>query len=309
MGLSQHKLTTESPTRWGSRYKMIAHLLEQEKAITQVLAADGTTRHLVPTWQDIEILDSVSKALGSLHEFTDALSAENYVTVSCLKPVLELFKSDLLQPKDGETDLTRKIKGSIAEYLDKKYGEDPEVMEMVHMATMLDPRFHAKYLSQEETQVVRGRAFREMVLLLPGQSSSASELDDMPQSGPVEAKRHKKTLGSFFKRASSAEKTRLSDQEIIKVELNTYLQYPPADEESDPLAWWRLHEVNFPHVSQLAKKYLCIQATSAASERLFSTGGNIVTCQRSALKPATVNRLVFLTKNLKLNCECKNVYG
>lgn len=55
MGLPQHKLTTESPTRWGSRYKMITRLLEQEKAITQVLAADRATRHLVPSWQDIDV--------------------------------------------------------------------------------------------------------------------------------------------------------------------------------------------------------------------------------------------------------------
>ncbi|XP_041837691.1 E3 SUMO-protein ligase ZBED1-like [Melanotaenia boesemani] len=310
MGLPQHKLTTESPTRWGSRYKMIMRLLEQEKAITQVLAADRATRHLVPSWQDIEVLDSVSKALGPLHEFTDALSAENYVTVSCLKPVLELFKSDLLQPKDSDTDLTRNIKSSVAEYLGKKYEEDPDLMEMVNMATMLDPRFHAKYLRPEDTQAVKDRAVGEMILLLPGQSTSATEPSEMPpESGPGEAKRHKKTLGSFFKRASSSEKTKMSNKEIIEAELNAYLLSPPADEESDPLAWWRLYEVKFPHVSQLAKKYLCIQATSAASERQFSTGGNIITCHRSALKPATVNRLVFLTKNLKLNCECTKMYN
>lgn len=45
-------------------------------------------------------------------------------------------------------------------------------------------------------------------------------------------------------------------------------------------------------------KYLCVSATSAPSERLFSTGGNIVTCTRSSLKPAKVNMLVFLAKNL-----------
>ncbi len=46
-GLHQHKLITESPTRWGSRLQMIERVLEQEKAITQVLAADKKTRHLV----------------------------------------------------------------------------------------------------------------------------------------------------------------------------------------------------------------------------------------------------------------------
>lgn len=68
----------------------------------------------------------------------------------------------------------------------------------------------------------------------------------------------------------------------------------------DPLTWWKIHKVNFLNISRLARKYLCIPATSVPSERVFSTGGNVVTCQRSALKPATVNMLVFLTKNLKV---------
>lgn len=66
----------------------------------------------------------------------------------------------------------------------------------------------------------------------------------------------------------------------------------------DPLEWWKIHEGNFLRVSQLARKYLCIPATSAPSERVFSTGGNIVTCQRATLKPDKVDKLVFLATNL-----------
>ncbi|EZA46507.1 Zinc finger BED domain-containing protein [Ooceraea biroi] len=51
----------------------------------------------------------------------------------------------------------------------------------------------------------------------------------------------------------------------------------------DPLEWWKSHENRFPLVAQLAKKYLSIPATSVASERTFSTAGNIVTAKRSCL--------------------------
>ncbi|XP_016340495.1 zinc finger BED domain-containing protein 1-like [Sinocyclocheilus anshuiensis] len=88
--LPKHKLITESPTRWGSRHAMIARVLEQEKAIAKVLSADKKTRHLAPSWQDIDVLESVCKALNPLADFTDALSGEEYVSVSYLKP-LEVF--------------------------------------------------------------------------------------------------------------------------------------------------------------------------------------------------------------------------
>lgn len=90
--LAQQKLITESPTRWGSRLKMIERVLEQEAAISQVLKSDKKARHLVPTWQDIDVLESVKKALSPLRDFTDALSGENYVSVSYLKPMLHLLK-------------------------------------------------------------------------------------------------------------------------------------------------------------------------------------------------------------------------
>lgn len=53
---------------------MIARVLEQEKAILKVLSSDRKTRHLVPSWQDTEVLEPVHNALYPLVEFTDALS-------------------------------------------------------------------------------------------------------------------------------------------------------------------------------------------------------------------------------------------
>lgn len=49
LGLPPHQLTTGSPTRWGSRQKMIERFLEQEKAISCVLGSDVKSRHLMPS--------------------------------------------------------------------------------------------------------------------------------------------------------------------------------------------------------------------------------------------------------------------
>lgn len=53
---------------------MIERVLEQGRALAKVLSADKKTRRLVLTWQDIEVLEAVQKALKPLHDFTDALS-------------------------------------------------------------------------------------------------------------------------------------------------------------------------------------------------------------------------------------------
>lgn len=72
---------------------MISRILEQQQALTQVLSADKKLRHLIPTWQDIDVLESVRKSLSPMLDFTDALSGDEYVSVSFVKPVLQLFNT------------------------------------------------------------------------------------------------------------------------------------------------------------------------------------------------------------------------
>lgn len=57
-----------------------------------------------------------------------------------------------------------------------------------------------------------------------------------------------------------------------------------------------MKQLKCPLLAVLAKKILCIPATSVASERFFSTAGDIVTSQRACLKPSHVDKLIFLKK-------------
>ena len=63
---------------------MLGRILEQKEAIRLALSADRSASHLIPTWQDIDVLESVDRALSPLHELTDILSGEQYVTVSAI---------------------------------------------------------------------------------------------------------------------------------------------------------------------------------------------------------------------------------
>ena len=70
-----------------------------------------------------------------------------------------------------------------------------------------------------------------------------------------------------------------------------------ASEPANPLTWWQTHETHFPMLAKLAKQFLCIPATSAPSERIFSAAGNVLTKKRNRLKPDMASVLVFLHKS------------
>lgn len=86
---------------------------QKPSAITEVLSSGKKNRHLIPMWQNIDILESIHAALTPLLEFTDSLSGESYVTVSYVKPVLHLFRSSLLKVNEGDTQLTKELKTKI----------------------------------------------------------------------------------------------------------------------------------------------------------------------------------------------------
>ena len=53
-------------------------------------------------------------------------------------------------------------------------------------------------------------------------------------------------------------------------------------------------------LSNLARKYLAIPASSTKSERVFSAGGNVVTAKRTSLEPGKVEALVVYNENKTL---------
>jgi hypothetical protein len=68
----------------------------------------------------------------------------------------------------------------------------------------------------------------------------------------------------------------------------------PDGRFTDPLDWWCVKQSQFPLLSKLAVKYLAIPATSAPSERVFSTAGITIASERAKLDPKGAGDLVFL---------------
>lgn len=61
-----------------------------------------------------------------------------------------------------------------------------------------------------------------------------------------------------------------------------------------PLKWWKTHQRKYKLISEVALRLLCIPATSASSERVFSGAGLTIAKDRARLAPQTANELIFL---------------
>lgn len=64
-----------------------------------------------------------------------------------------------------------------------------------------------------------------------------------------------------------------------------------------PLKWWKSRCSMFPNLNIVARKYLCIPATSVLSERVFSDGKYIMPDNRFRLTDEHTEQLIFLSMN------------
>ena len=106
-------------------------------------------------------------------------------------------------------------------------------------------------------------------------------------AAPPPAKKKKPTIASFLSKASKSKErqvpaTQTSPREEAQ-EITSYLAvdnlpfFDDEDNENNPLHWWKTHCQDYLFLSKMARKYLCIQASSSPSERHFSKAGQVIT--------------------------------
>ena len=95
----------------------------------------------------------------------------------------------------------------------------------------------------------------------------------------------------------SSNKSKHND--ILENQLQSYLAAEVIDIEENPLLWWKNNGERFPHIANIARKMLCIPATSVPSERVFSDAGNIITTKRAQLKCDFAEKLILMYHNRK----------
>ena len=139
-GLPQKKLKGYVCTRWYSKVEMVKRMVEQQDAVSAVLGQDRRVSHLVPTWQDLDVLQSILDALKDFNKLTDLLSGEKRVTFSAINPLIKLIGDKYVSPEENDSELTLEIKVHIKEDIESRCSSD-EINLLCDTCSFLDPRF------------------------------------------------------------------------------------------------------------------------------------------------------------------------
>uniref|UniRef100_A0AAV2LFV6 HAT C-terminal dimerisation domain-containing protein n=1 Tax=Knipowitschia caucasica TaxID=637954 RepID=A0AAV2LFV6_KNICA len=124
-----------------------------------------------------------------------------------------------------------------------------------------------------------------------GESSAAADSEASSNSSQ-QAPAPKRSRLSDFAEWENDDDSVTSDQDEVSLYITQ--KHAMADDR-DLLGWWKINSNVYPKLSKLAKSVLCIHAkSSSSSERVFSAAGRTISERRTALKPSTVDAILFL---------------
>ena len=222
--LPSHTAVADCPTRWGSIQKMVSRILVQVQAIRIVLSADHKYLHLLPTWQDTEVLEAISTVLSSLDDLTDFLSGKHYVSISSIRSVIKHIHEEALVEKDDDVSLVRDMKRRIRTDLDSRY-TDSKVQYLLDISSFLDPRFKVEHITEENQTAFKEAVIQEGLQIFhlaiaeetePAQSSltsvATSSSDPCDEQLPP---KKKSKLARILKSSNDSEQRRLTPRDKV----------------------------------------------------------------------------------------------
>lgn len=269
------ELTTDVVTRWNSALIVLERAARLRDAIDFMMNSTEGMKSLEPIdWPKIEV---IIHFLRIFFDATNSLCSASEPTISIVSLIIPklinhcaLFESHQIEMISNAALALRE---KLSDYECELYNP------VVNIAQTLDPRFKMKHHSDEVAKIVR------------------CQLSELLQETPEPLR------DSMMSATNSLLCDQSEDDEPID-ELETYLTCRRVRSKVNVIEWWRNHADQYPKLAIIARKILPIQATSVASERLFSEAGDVDTKSRNRLSDESVEAIVLFKSWMKyLNIE------
>ncbi|CAI5482345.1 unnamed protein product [Closterium sp. Yama58-4] len=315
------RLIVDSDTRWGSTLEMVVRGCELSIPLTMLSDAH---------WSALNELRAFLEPFDSITLFVEG---SLYPTIGAVVPQYNMLL-DILEANKDSPDVSQLWKDLSTRALSKLERHMGRVSEECAIATFLDPRlktatFRLRARGARPTAPIvvaaggHARGARTLDLTeervkalvrerLPPYQTAARAVAEAHLGGDVTSTRRVTGEGEARSGAAGrrgarsrgvldfqawlfAELAEMEAEEGVRAqdEVDRYLA-EARQEGGCALAYWRGREMQLPGLRAMARDYLGIPATSAASERAFSQSRNIIWWQRHRLSPQQMRAAMMI---------------
>ncbi|CAH1244377.1 ZBED1 [Branchiostoma lanceolatum] len=313
LGIPTNALILDCKTRWNSTYLMIERFIQQYPAIIaatvddRIRKKDQFKKLQRVDDDDFNKMETFVQVAGLLYKMTTAMSTERRPTAGMVLPMMGKLRAHF-EPTQDDSPFAKSLKTAVQNDLKKRYQNNTE-QDFLEEATALDARFKTfckgedvwERIADKITSITSIKKEPELLEL-----HSESEMVDQ-----VEVKKEPtEKEGAVHARKTALEEIFLDEDELVithitppvpirvrvQNEILKYRETPKMKSSEDTVLFWENNSKDLPLLAAFARQYLTAQASSVASERIFSTAGDIVKAERACIDPDHVNHLIFLKK-------------
>ncbi|KAA1073266.1 hypothetical protein PGT21_050096 [Puccinia graminis f. sp. tritici] len=288
-------LDIDVPTRWNTTYIMFQRAISLNKSCTHFCKQNAEASRFLLSPSKWTQARNIMKLLQPLSDATEMLCASKYPTLNKVLPIYMVLVKHLHLAREGLYDQDQLILP--ANQMISKFNQylNNALKKPVYLCAMvLDPKFKLTFWNNHEDFIVENYnisvAEIEKIFLQEALKFEA-KFTPKPQESAQPLATSPPLNNSIFATALYQPSPEIKG---IQAEIALYLKEDIATQDIEVLPFWASRRKTYPKLALMARRYLSIPATSAASERVFSTGRRIVSWQRSSLKPSSIESLLCL---------------
>eukprot|EP00698_Gefionella_okellyi_P024388 TRINITY_DN8586_c0_g1_i2.p1 TRINITY_DN8586_c0_g1~~TRINITY_DN8586_c0_g1_i2.p1 ORF type:complete len:653 (-),score=106.21 TRINITY_DN8586_c0_g1_i2:756-2714(-) len=301
LGIKQTKLKVAVATRWNSQLHAIDTLLSMQGALgalqveqqklTLGKSMDGVSDSFLQCYPDggeWVLMKQAAHVLRAVAEVTTRVEGDTYVTLSLATVLIGELRGRLAKPfSTNEVAVVARLRTCLRKSLEARMPATDLQLKTV----LLDPRMRGALLEPFKEQLTRVWTS----LQIDAEELSAKRASEKPLqlNGGGDSDEDSMDVSLFDRLINKQERKGLTAAE----EVRRYQSEGVIGIEDCPIKWWHDNSASYPLLSHIAKKYLCIVATSAPSERMFSTAGRLSKDLRTNVNPARLEALVLMKQN------------
>lgn len=302
MGIQVVSLSLDMPVRWNSTYHMLENALKLEQSINALCASqtmDLSMRDIIITPIEWQVLHGLKAFFKIFVKPAEQVQADNYPTLNVCIPhylrLLNKLKAMEIAPLTTAA-ISAACKASYSK-LDTYYNLiTNQGSSHSSIATICDPRFNLSiyefYMPSSADALKRDRARAQFAACFNRYKDRENDIQVAAIEATIAAETEQITTPRELD--SDDEMYQHHGPSIEEVEWRRWLKESGVDRYTNILKYWQAKQFQYPVISRIARDYLAIPASSAASERIFSVGGDIVTKKRNRLLPSTLRYLLCL---------------
>jgi len=264
----RQSLKQDVPTRWNSIFIMLSSIYEQFNDVASILLSRNEQSLL--TDFNNELASNLLPFLSDIKDCSEELSADKYPTLPSVVPWYYKLLSNC--ENSNEEDCMGIFKSKFKEELKNKL----HISSFHYIATFLHPMFkHLNFLPKADKKATIADVRKVLVTL------GFKNDEDIECEAPAHKVRRNSILQMFSESKEQDEVQQYMDKPVRNCSTEGLLE------------WWKKEEEDFPSLFKLSNFILCIPASEATSERVFSETGRTLANRRQNLDPNSLENLVF----------------